>query len=119
MFEFNNIVSLTEFPGMSPNVFIEHVEKGGTKGFILRASGTGDPNVSDDESQTLRVAFEYLREKKIPIIITTQTHEGSASMSSNKPGTLARKLGAIPAYDMSIEAITVKLGMVAWTKFII
>ena len=75
-FEFNQIVSLTEFPGMSPNVFIEHVEKGDAKGFILRASGTGDPNVSDEDSQTLRVAFEYLREKKIPIIITTQTLPG-------------------------------------------
>ena len=156
-----DIISLTEFPGLSAKFFKALVEAG-TKGFILRAYGAGDPNVvgpklakpeeakpdggdkkvagttakkSKDSKpeeleskvikpeeikpdfENLREAFEYLREKEIPIVVTTQAPDGKATMDVNEPGIWAHELGAIPARDMSIEAMTVKLAWVLGRKY--
>lgn len=116
-FKMKNVISLTEFPGMN-QTFFERLVKGGKRGenvegIILRSTGAGDPNIGkeDDEFDNLRKAFIFLRENKIPIIVTTQAPDGIASMTVNKPGELARELGAVPAWDMSIESMTTKL---AW-----
>jgi L-asparaginase len=107
-----DIVSLTEFPGLKSQVLRALVE-GGAKGIVYRAAGAGDPNVAGPGANfdNLREGFEYLREKEIPIVITTQAAEGVASMDVNDPGKIAFELGAIPAWDMSLEAMTIKL---AW-----
>jgi L-asparaginase len=111
-----HIASLTEYPGMDSSIFRALVEgESEVKGFILRATGAGDPNVvSDgdkDKFRNLRDGFEYLRNKGIPIVVTTQAPDGIASMDINTPGIEAYALGAIPAKDMSMESMTVKL---AW-----
>jgi L-asparaginase len=100
------IASLTEFPGMSSDFFSSLVEKNDVRGFILRAFGAGDPCTKH------RAAFEYLKGKEIPIVITTQAPNGNSNFQVNEPGKMLRdeKL-AIPAYDMSIESQTTKL---AW-----
>ena len=100
------IVSLTEFPGMSKNIFRSLVENNDTKGFIFRAFGAGDV------SHRLHQSFEYLQEMEIPIVVTTQAPNGNSNFQVNEPGQhLKKKELAIAAYDMSIEAQTVKL---AW-----
>jgi L-asparaginase len=132
-FFMDQVASLTEFPGMNPDTFKRLVDCG-FKGIIFRATGAGDPNVSPKKlkikdpndpdgkkeieidnpvwEKGLRKGFEYLMEKEIPIVITTQAPDGKASMDVNEPGILAlQELNAIPAHDMSIEAMTVKL---AW-----
>jgi len=117
--EFNTdcIASLTEFPSLNPDIFNVLIDHANIKGFILRSYGAGDPNVVDPEKQksdrdNLNRVFEYLIEKEIPIVITTQAPNGKASMDINAPGECAKdKLNAIPAHDMSIESMTVKL---AW-----
>jgi L-asparaginase len=119
--EFNmKIASLTEFPGMSPKIF-EYLVNNGVQGIIMRASGAGDPNVSRledrDKYMNLRSGFEFLRDKEIPILVTTQASEGVASMDVNEPGMMAYDLGAIPAWDMSLEAMTVKLAWLLGRKF--
>jgi L-asparaginase len=115
-----NIASLTEFPGMGPQVF-ELLVQGGIRGIILRASGAGDPNIAtlDDRKKyiNLRESFEYLQEKKIPIIVTTQAPDGVASMDVNNPGLMAYEMGAIPAWDMGIETMTVKLAWLLGRNF--
>ncbi|MFA6532870.1 MAG: asparaginase domain-containing protein, partial [Patescibacteria group bacterium] len=65
-FDTKSIASLTEFPGMSVDLFKSLVENNGIKAFVFRAFGAGDP------SAHLFPAFEYLKEKKIPIVVTTQ-----------------------------------------------
>lgn len=98
------IVSLTEFPGMNPKIFKKLVNSLETKGFILRAFGAGDAATS------LRDALEFLKEEKIPIVITTQAPNGNANMQVNEPGQYILQHGlGIPAFDMSIEAQTTKL----------
>src|SRR3989339_3888 len=69
-FDTKSIASLTEFPGMSVDLFKSLVENNGIKAFVFRAFGAGDP------SAHLFPAFEYLKEKKIPIVVTTQAPSG-------------------------------------------
>jgi L-asparaginase len=105
-FDTSGIVSLTEFPGMSPNIFKSLVENNGAKAFILRAFGAGDA------STNLLEGFKYLKEKQIPIIVTSQAPSGVASFQVNEPGRILKDNDlAIPAYDMSMESMTTKL---AW-----
>lgn len=106
VFRVDGIVSLSEFPGMSPEIFKSLVENNGANAFILRSYGAGDP------SSRLLESFEYLKEKQIPIVVTTQAPNGTASFQVNEPGKILKDRDlAIPAYDMSIESMTVKL---AW-----
>lgn len=103
-FDLKGIFSLTEFPGMSKDVFESLHKNNGAKAFILRAFGAGDA------SSHLLEAFEYLKENQIPIVVTTQAPSGVASFQVNEPGMYLREHDlAIPAYDMSIESMTVKL----------
>jgi L-asparaginase len=117
-FEMDKIVSLTEFPGLKSEFFNTLVE-GGAKGIIYRATGAGDPNVSSKTAkfENLREGFEYLRDNRIPIVVTTQAPDGVSSMDVNDPGKFAYELGAIPAWDMSMEAMTVKLAWLLGRNF--
>jgi len=100
------IVSLTEFPGMSRDIFSNLVDHCQIKGFVFRAFGAGDV------SHHLHPGLEYLKEKEIPIVVTTQAPNGNSNMQVNEPGQkLLKNRLAIPAYDMSIESQTTKL---AW-----
>jgi len=113
-----NIVSLTEFPGLKSEIFIKLVDTG-VKGFILRGTGAGDLNVAKEGADypNLRDALKYLQEKRIPIVVTTQAPDGVASMSVNEPGILAKELGAIPAWDMSMESMVTKLSWLLGNGF--
>ena len=110
-----NIASLTEYPGMKSELLISLANKSNdysVNGFILRATGAGDPNVFDSNNLSLKNGFEFLRDNRIPIVVTTQAPDGIASMKVNNLGVIAeRDFKAIPAWDMSMEAMTVKL---AW-----
>jgi len=100
------IASLTEFPGMDGKIFETLVEQNDVQGFIFRAFGAGDASVN------LMPAFEYLKNRGVPIVITTQAPNGNSNFQVNEPGQNIKKLElAIPAYDMSIESQTAKL---AW-----
>lgn len=104
-FDCNNLVSLTEFPGMNPD-FIKELADKGARGFVLRAFGAGDPN------KRLFEAFDYLKAKQIPIVVTTQAPGGVSNFQVNETGQyLAEHNLAIPAHDMSMEAMCTKL---AW-----
>ncbi len=104
-FNTKDIASLTEFPGMSVDIFKSLVENNGVKAFIFRAFGAGDP------SDHLFPAFEYLKKNKIPIIVTTQAPSGISNFQVNETGQYLKEHDlAIPAHDMSIEAMTTKLG---------
>jgi len=105
-FDTLSIASLTEFPGMSPDIFQSLVENNNIKAFIFRAFGAGDA------STHLLKGFEYLKKKQIPIVVTTQAPNGVASFQVNEPGKILKDRDlAIPAHNMSIESMTTKL---AW-----
>ncbi|MEK7618721.1 MAG: asparaginase [Patescibacteria group bacterium] len=104
-FDTSHIASLSEFPGMSPDLFRVLVEHAGARAFIFRSFGAGDA------SAHLFPGFEYLKEKEIPIMVTSQAPSGVASFQVNETGQYLKEHDlAIPAYDMSIESMTTKLG---------
>jgi len=104
-FDTSSIASLTEFPGMSPDIFQSLVENNNIKAFIIRSFGAGDA------SAHIFKGFEYLKNEKIPIVVTSQAPNGVASFQVNETGQYLRENDlAIPAYDMSIESMTTKLG---------
>lgn len=105
-FDTKIIASLTEFPGMRAEIFQYLVENNHAQAFILRSFGAGDP------STHLFPAFEYLKEKRVPIMVTTQAPSGISNFQVNETGQYLKENDlAIPAYDMSIESMTTKL---AW-----
>jgi L-asparaginase len=111
-FDASGIVSLSEFPGMSPDVFQTLVEQNGVKAFIFRAFGAGDI------SSHLRKGVEYLKEKRIPLVVTSQAPAGIASFQVNENGKYLKDNDlAIPAFDMSIESITAKLAWLLGQNF--
>jgi len=84
------------------------------KAFIFRAFGAWDP------SDHLFPAFEYLKENKIPIVVTTQAPWWVSNFEVNETGQYLRQNDlAIPAYDMSIESMTVKLSrlLAQWLNY--
>lgn len=103
--DFNSkIVSLTEFPGMNPDLLRVLFKEHGIKGFIIRAFGAGDLS-----TQFLDV-LRYLKEQEVPVVVTTQAPNGNATLQVNEPGQkLAEQDLVIPAFDMSIESQTAKL----------
>lgn len=105
-FDTSKIASLTEFPGMSADLFQSLVEHNGIKAFIFRAFGAGDA------SAHLFRGFEYLKNKQIPIVVTSQAPNGVSSFQVNETGKYLKDNDlAIPSFDMSIESMTTKL---AW-----
>ena len=98
------IVSLTEFPGMDYNLLKRLYKEHNKKGFIIRAFGAGDMSTSSLD------ALEYLKDHKVPVVVTTQAPNGNANLQVNEPGQMLDERDlVIPAFDMSIESQTAKL----------
>ena len=97
------ISSLTDHAGIDPDDLKLLVEQGNKKGFIMRGTGVGDIH------ESFIPILDFLKEKKVPIAITTQIPTGVASMNVNEPGILAEQHGAIPMFDMNIESIAAKM----------
>jgi L-asparaginase len=102
------VLSFTEFPGMDPETFRllsgRLIDEDRLRGIVFRAFGAGDV------STYLHPAFQDLKDREIPIVVTTQAPNGNSNFRVNEPGqTLAKLKLAIPAYDMSIESMTTKL----------
>ena len=97
-----NIISLTCVPGISPEYLIALIDAG-AKGLILRGYGSGDL------SEELFPALEYARDKRVPIVVTTQCPGGATLLGVDTVGLEAVKRGVIQAFDMSMECMSTKL----------
>ncbi len=103
-FDTKYIASITEFPWMQVDIFKSLVENNWIKAFVFRAFWAWDP------SSHLFPAFEYLKEKKIPIVVTTQAPSWVASFQVNENWQYLKENDlAIPAHDMSMESMITKL----------
>jgi len=109
----NKLVVFSEFPGMCADLVTDLIKGGLVNGVILRSYGSGVPNVGTetDTFANLRPALNYMKNNKIPLIITSQAPDAASYMTLYEPSIRAKELGAIPANVMGIEAATVKL---AW-----
>jgi len=103
-------------PGFDPDIFIHTLTPGcdpgdlvfllddrKIHGIVLRGYGTG--NVPYDFEPFFRKA----RERKVPVVVTSQCLEGRTLMKSYDVGRRALDLGVIEGYDQSLEMLAVKL----------
>jgi L-asparaginase len=97
-----NVAIVTLVPGMPPAVLTNIVESG-IRGLVLRGFGTG--NVAHDYHD----AIERAATLDIPVVVTTQCLQGATMMHKYALGAKLLDLGAIQAYDMSIESTVTKL----------
>ncbi len=98
----DNIVCYTLVPGFRPE-FINRLIRGGVKGIVLRAYGSGDIPYS------LLPSLQYAKKRRLPVVVTTQCPGGATVMGLNDVGLKALKSGVIQAFDMSMETMTTKL----------
>ncbi len=73
------------------------------KGIIIKAFGTGNIPYNFESF------FRKAREKRVPIVITSQCLHGVTRMQCYDVGRRALELGAIEGYDQSLEVLVVKL----------
>ncbi len=97
------IVKLT--PGLSPRVF-DYVKKDGYKGVIIEAFGQG--NMPTNNGGSLVKTIKNLIANGIMVAVGTQTG-GSVDMKQYEVGRRFLDIGAIPLFDMAIEAAYTKL----------
>ncbi|HVZ99896.1 MAG TPA: asparaginase domain-containing protein [Caulobacterales bacterium] len=113
--DFNGIISSHTFhPGDDPMTYVSVLdslarrrkEKKTDRGaMIIRAVGDGD--VSDAVRE---VVFPHAKRLEIPVVVTTQEPQGVSSLKHNLVSDGAEEAyGIIPAHDMSIETMVVKL----------
>ncbi len=96
------IVCLTLIPGLRAD-FLKNLIDSGTRGFILRAYGSGDIPYDFEE------ALLYAKKKEVPVVVTTQCPGGATVMGINDVGLKALQTGVIQAFDMCMEAMSTKL----------
>jgi L-asparaginase len=97
-----NISVVTFVPGTPPEM-LQTLLESGIKGLVLRGYGTG--NIAYDYLDAVRKAGNL----GIPVVVNTQCMEGATQMHLYDAGKKALDLGAVQAFDMSIETCTVKL----------
>jgi L-asparaginase len=98
----SNIFVHTLTPGCKPSE-LELLLQSNIKGFIIRAYGTG--NIP----YTFEPFIKKAKDKLIPVIITSQCLHGMTMMETYAVGKKFINLGAIEAYDQSLEMVSVKL----------
>lgn len=98
----DRVICLTSVPGLQPDI-ITHLIDMGMQGIIIRAYGSGDIPYS------FLPSLYYAKEKKVPILVTTQCPGGATVMGVNDVGLKALDAGVIQAFDMCMEAMSTKL----------
>lgn len=93
------------FPGIEPDVF-KSLEISGVRAVIIEAFGAGGLVFL---GRNLLPPVEKLLRKGIAVIITTQCLLGGSDLTQYEVGLKALKLGAIPACDMTCEALVAKV----------
>ncbi|SDD32377.1 L-asparaginase [Paenibacillus sp. UNCCL117] len=92
-------------PGIKPDI-LEAVRQLGYKGVVIEGFGLGGvPN----REQGLVAGIERLTEAGICVAVTTQCLYEGSDLTVYEVGRTALAAGAIPGYDMTTEALTVKL----------
>ncbi|MBM3308343.1 MAG: asparaginase [Candidatus Eisenbacteria bacterium] len=97
-----SVIVSTLFPGRSPASILDILGTG-IGALVLRAYGTG--NFAAHHLEVLERAAAL----GVPVVVTSQCLEGATRMGRYEVGRRALELGAIEAYDMSMECIVTKL----------
>jgi len=97
----NNVVCVHVSPGIN-DYCVQALINSGVKIIIFRTFGTGNL------PEKLFPALSLAKEKKIPVLISTQCPIGTTVLEKYSLGKKALDYNAIETYDMSIEATITK-----------
>ncbi|HBC73818.1 MAG TPA: L-asparaginase 1 [Candidatus Wallbacteria bacterium] len=100
-----NVFLLKMFPTISPRIFDKIIEMG-YEGIVIEGFGAG--NIPTNQNSILH-GIERATAKNIPVVIGTQCLLGEVDLSLYEVGMKAAKIGAIPAFDMTLETTLCKL----------
>lgn len=100
-----NVFLLKLFPAISPRI-LEKIIEMGYEGIVIEGFGAG--NIPTNENSILH-GIERACLKDIPVVIGTQCLLGEVDLSLYEVGLKAAKIGAIPAFDMTLETTLCKL----------
>ncbi len=105
-YNFNkNVFLLKLFPAISPRIFDKIIEMG-YEGIVIEGFGAG--NIPTVENSILP-GIQRAVNKNIPVVIGTQCLLGEVDLSLYEVGMKAARIGAIPAFDMTLETTLCKL----------
>lgn len=90
-------------PGCDPDDMVFLLDDRKIHGIILQGYGTGNLPFSFERF------FRKARERKVPVVVTSQCLEGRTLMHSYEVGRRALDLGVIEGFDQSLEVLAVKL----------
>jgi L-asparaginase len=97
-----DIAVITLVPGLPAQTLLRLLDDG-IKGLVVKGYGPGN------------IGYQYLgvlegaRDRGIPVVVHTQCMEGATAMHLYDVGRRALEMGAIEAFDMSLEAAVTKL----------
>jgi L-asparaginase len=93
------------YPGLNPNM-LECLDLSITRAIILEAFGSG--NFPMEGENSLLPFMEACKESGCHLIITSQAAYDSVNLSQYKSGRAAKKIGALSAGEMTMEATVTK-----------
>ena len=115
-FNTSDLLSLNELPGIESEWLIKSIRLKEQKsacplrGAIICAFGAGDSACRDFLVELNRLS--------IPVVIANQSEHGKATMQVNEPGKKLFVDGlAVPAFDMTLECLTVKFSWLLGQNF--
>lgn len=109
----DKVVLIPFFPGLDFSLLFPVVKENKVKGIVIEAYGSG--NIPSD-NPGLEELFKEAAEKKIPIVVCSQSPMGKVNLHLYEVANKADYYGLISGADMTREATLVKL-MVALGRF--
>ncbi|HOD40386.1 MAG TPA: asparaginase [Candidatus Wallbacteria bacterium] len=100
-----NVFLLKMFPSISPRIFDKIIEMG-YEGIVIEGFGAG--NIPTNENSILP-GIERAIARNIAVVIGTQCLLGEVDLNLYEVGMKAAKIGAIAAFDMTLETTLCKL----------
>ncbi|MCL1974935.1 MAG: L-asparaginase 1, partial [Firmicutes bacterium] len=101
----SRVMLLKLAPGLEPNI-IEAAIILGYRGFVVEGYGAGNVTVM---RRDIASALAQAIRGGVAVAITSQCLLEASDMSLYEPGLVMQAAGAIPAYDMTTEALYAKL----------
>lgn len=98
-----DIFACTLTPGADPGDFLFLLNNERIHGIVLQGYGTGNIPYNFEP------VFIRARERRVPVVVTSQCLEGRTLMRSYAVGRRALELGVIEGFDQSLEMLAVKL----------
>lgn len=100
-----NVVALTLFPGITPQLISEVMQLPHIKGIILRTFGSGNAPTQ----QWLKDAISKATEAGKVVVNITQCQSGGVAMGLYETSRQLMEAGVVSGHDMTIEAAITKL----------